>query len=81
MLSSAPGLLSFWTRGYDVDSKGRKVVENDKHMLFCCDNPDKEYTFSEPSPVDAHVIADAAEARTIARKLGTLAPAGLKGDE
>ena len=70
MLSSTPGLLSLWTRGYDIDSKGRKIVESDKHMLFCIQQPDKEYTFEEPSPVGAYTIASGTEARAIAVRLG-----------
>ena len=70
LLSSATGLLSLWTRGYDIDSKGRKIVESDKHMLFCIQHPDKEYTFEEPSPVNAYAISSATEARAIAIRLG-----------
>ena len=70
LLSSATGLLSLWTRGYDIDSKGRKIVESDKHMLFCIQQPDKEYTFEDPSPVNAYAIASATEARAIAVRLG-----------
>ena len=40
LLTSTPGLLSVWIRGYDVDSKGRKIVESDKHILFILNNPD-----------------------------------------
>ena len=70
LLSSANGLLSLWTRGYDIDSKGRKIVESDKHMLFCIQNPDKEYTFEAPSPVNAYAAATGAESRQIALRLG-----------
>ena len=42
LLSSVPGLLTLWTRGYEIDGKGRKVVESDKHMLWLLNNPDTE---------------------------------------
>ena len=60
LLSSVPGLLTLWTRGYEIDGKGRKVVESDKHMLWVLNNPDTEYTFEDPSPVGRHKVADAA---------------------
>ena len=44
LLSCTSGYLSVWTRGYETDSKGRKVVESDKHILFILNNPDTEYT-------------------------------------
>ena len=79
LLSSTPGLLLLWTRGYDVDSKGRKVVMSDKHMLYCINNADTEYTFKEPSPSNKLIkfaVADAAEARIVALALGVIPPSG-----
>ena len=69
LLSSTPGLLLLWTRGYDVDSKGRKVVMSDKHMLYCINNADTEYTFKAPSPTNKFAVADATEARLVALAL------------
>ena len=66
LISSTPGLLLLWTRGYDVDSKGRKVVMSDKHMLQCINDSDTEYTFQDPSPTTKYAVADATEARVVA---------------
>ena len=46
--------LSLFTRGWYIDSRGRKVVQSYKHIKWIIDNPDKLYTFAEPSPVDLH---------------------------
>ena len=72
--SNTRGSLSLFTRGYEIDSKGKKVVESEKHTLDIIDNPDKEYTFANPSPVGAHTVADATEAAAIRRRLGTDPP-------
>ena len=38
-------------RGWFADSKGKKMVESYRHMVWIIDNPDKLYTFESPSPV------------------------------
>ena len=81
LLSSVPGLLTLWTRGYEIDGKGRKVVESDKHMLWLLNNPDTEYSFESPSPVGTHRIADSAEARITALALGIVPPPGTSATD
>ena len=80
LISSTPGLLLLWTRGYDVDSKGRKVVMSDKHMLQCINDIDTEYTFQDPSPTATYAVANATEARVVALALGIIPPTSTAPD-
>ena len=77
-LTSTPGLLSLWTRGYGVDRYGKKIVESYTHIIDILDNkPATTYTFEKPSPVGAFAIKDKAELDAALLKLGLVAPAPL----
>ena len=66
-------LDSFWTRGYYVNSRGKKLVYNDKHLLDIMATPDRTFTFEAPSPGLDHWKMTPTEAVAVKLQLGTIA--------